>query len=125
MINHRTIAASAGIIAWLAAASVPAFADAVRERQGIVTRLGTNASAVTYWVSQPTGWHVVTTIDIGNRNDADTANHAVARFEASLLPGQSQVISVPAASGTSLPELRIRRVADRIEIEQNDVTASN
>lgn len=122
MNNLRTIIASTGLIAALTA---PAFAgDTVRERQGIVTRLGTHASAVTYWVSQPSGWHVVTTIDISNGNEPNDT-HAVARFSASLLPGQSQVISVPVATGEPLPELRIRRVADRIEIEQNDVTASN
>jgi len=117
----RTLAASTILIASLGTAFA---GDAVRERQGIVTHLGTNASAVTYWVSQPTGWHVVTTIGITNGVEPNDS-HAIARFEASLLPGQSQVISVPLASGDALPELRIRRVADRIEIEQNDVTASN
>jgi hypothetical protein len=29
----------------------------------IVNKLGANASAISYWVNEPSGWHVVTTVD--------------------------------------------------------------
>jgi hypothetical protein len=45
----------------------------VREHQAVVTGLGANASAITYWVNEPDGWHVVTTVDtvIGEHDDAE------------------------------------------------------
>src|SRR3981189_3922186 len=39
------------------------FNSAVRQRQAVTTELGPNASAITYWVSEPDGWHGVTTVD--------------------------------------------------------------
>jgi hypothetical protein len=44
--------------------------------------------------------------------------HAILRFSSSLLPGQSQLISVPAAVGEPQPLLRIRRLADGHEVVQ-------
>ena len=41
----------------------------VRERKAVITELGSNASATTYWFAQPDGWHVVTTIDIALEPD--------------------------------------------------------
>ena len=92
--------------------------NAVRQRQAVTTELGPNASAITYWVSEPDGWHVVTTVDtvIGQYGDAE--KHAVVRFSSVLLPGQSQLISVPFAIGERQPVLRIRRLGDRIEVAQ-------
>ncbi|HZT20309.1 MAG TPA: hypothetical protein VFA23_12965 [Dongiaceae bacterium] len=86
------------------------------EGQAMVTDLGTNASVVTYWVSQSDGWHVVTTVDIVFGPDSDAEKHAIVRFSAVLLPGQSQVISVPVAIGEQQKVLRIRRIGDRIEV---------
>ena len=82
----------------------------------MVTELAPNASATTYWVAEPDGWHVVTTVDIvlGRGDVAD--QHAVARFSAVLFPGQVQVISVPYALGEQQQVLRVRRIDDRIEI---------
>jgi hypothetical protein len=68
----------------------------VREGQAVVTELGPNASATTYWVAESDGWHVVTTVDIVLGSDV-AGQHAVARFSAVLFPGQMQVISVPYA----------------------------
>jgi len=100
-------------------------ARSVREGQGVVTHLGANASAVTYWSSGPDGWRVVTTVD--TTADAHTDRHAIVRFSASLLPGQSQLISVPAAAGEVAPQLRIRRLADRAAdgIEVTQVSAAS
>ncbi len=89
---------------------------AVRERQAVVTELGANASAITYWVSESDGWHVVTTVDTVIRQDGDAEKHAVVRFSSVLLPGQSQLISVPFAIGERQQVLRIRRLGDQIEV---------
>jgi hypothetical protein len=51
---------------------------------------------------------------IGQESDAET--HAVVRFSSMLLPGQSQLISVPLAIGERQQVLRIRRTGDQIEV---------
>jgi hypothetical protein len=90
--------------------------SAVRETQPVVTELGTSASALTYWVSAADGWHVVTTIDTVGGRDSKTETHAVVRFSSVLLPGQSQLISVPVAAGERQQVLRIRRLDHGIEV---------
>jgi hypothetical protein len=88
----------------------------VREGQPVVTELSPNASATTYWLAEPDGWHVVSTIDIVLEPNRAAEQHAVARFSAVLLPGQTEVISVPYAPGEQQQVLRIRRLDNRIEI---------
>ncbi len=88
----------------------------VRQRQAVTTELGPNASAITYWVSEPDGWHVVTTVDTVIEQNGDAEKHAVVRFSSVLLPGQSQLISVPFAIGERQQVLRIRRLGDQIEV---------
>ena len=90
--------------------------NAVRQRQAVTTQLGPNASAITYWVSEPDGWHVVTTVDAMIEQNGDAEKHAVVRFSSVLLPGQSQLISVPFAIGERQQVLRIRRLGDQIEV---------
>jgi len=90
--------------------------NAVREGQGVTTELGENASAITYWVNRSHGWHVVTTVDTVIGKDGDVEKHAVVRFSSVLLPGQSQLISVPFAIGERQQVLRIRRLGDQIEV---------
>ena len=90
--------------------------NGVRERQGVVTELGPNASATTYWVAESDGWHVVTTVDIVLRRGNVANEHAVARFSAVLFPGQMQVISVPYALGEQQQVLQVRRLDNQIEI---------
>jgi hypothetical protein len=90
--------------------------SAVRQHQAVTTELGPNASAVTYWVSEPDGWHVVTTVDTVIEQNGDAEKHAVVRFSSVLLPGQSQLISVPFAIGERQQVLRIRRLGDQIVV---------
>ena len=90
--------------------------NAVRQRQAVTTELGPNASAITYWVSEPDGWHVVTTVDTVIGQNGDAEKHAVVRFSSVLLPGQSQLISVPFAIGERQQVLRIRRLGDQVEV---------
>ena len=89
----------------------------VREVQGVTTELGANASAITYWVNEADGWHVVTTVDILIGQSDDSDNHAIVRFSSVLLPGQSQTISVPLPIGERQRILHIRRLRDELEIE--------
>jgi hypothetical protein len=63
----------------------------VREGQAVVTELCANASAVTHWVSESDGWHVVTTLDTVIGQDGDAEKHAVVRFSSVLQPGQSHL----------------------------------
>jgi hypothetical protein len=88
----------------------------VREGQGVTTDLGANASAITYWVSGSDGWHVVTTVDTVIEQNGDIEKHAVVRFSSVLLPGQSQLISVPLAIGERQQVLRIGRLGDQVEV---------
>ena len=89
---------------------------AVREGHGVTTELGANASAITYWVSGSGGWHVVTTVDTVIEQNGDAEKHAVVRLSSVLLPGQSQLVSVPLAIGERQQVLRIRRLGDQIEV---------
>jgi hypothetical protein len=107
----------AGLLAVvLATASADVKAAQVYEGQAVTTELSPNASAVTYWVGGSDGWHVVTTVDSVFSLDGDTEQHAVVRFSSILLPGQSQLISVPVAIGEQQQVLRIRRLGHQIEV---------
>ena len=88
---------------------------AVPQLAGITTDLGHNASALTYWVDEADGFHVVTTIDtvVGSEGVPEQDRHAVVRFSALILPSQSQVISVPGPVGSPPQALRIRRLANQ------------
>jgi hypothetical protein len=98
-------------------------ARSVREGEGVITRLSANVSAVTYWVTEPEGWRVVTTVDTAANAHSDGDAHAIVRFSSSLLPGQTQLITVPVTVGEVAPVLRIRRLADGIEV--TNVSASD
>jgi hypothetical protein len=81
----------------------------------VTTALGNNASAVTYWVDEADGIHVVTTINIagGSETAFDAQQPALVRFSALILPGQSQVIAIPGPAGSQRQALRIRRLSNR------------
>jgi hypothetical protein len=123
MTNYVKAAGLAGILVVVLATTAPALPatpldNALREGQAAETELDANTSAITYWVSESDGWHVVTTVDsvMGQRGEAE--KHAVVRFSSVLLSGQSQLISVPAAVGEQQQVLRIRRLGDQIEVAQ-------
>jgi hypothetical protein len=121
MTNFIKAAGLAGILVAVFATVTPALRadqlhNAVREGHGVTTELGANASAITYWVSESDGWHVVTTVDSVIEQNDETEKHAVVRFSSVLLPGQSQLISVPFALGERQQVLRIRRLGDQIEV---------
>jgi hypothetical protein len=121
MTNFAKTAGLAGVLVAVFATANPELRAAqpdraVREGQGVTTELGANAAAFTYWVSRSDGWHVVTTVDTVIEQNGEAEKHAVVRFASVLLPGQSQLISVPFAIGERQQVLRIRRQEDRIEI---------
>jgi hypothetical protein len=106
----------------------------VPQMAGIITDLGSRASAHTYWVDEADGIHVVTTVDsiVPGPAAGETEQHAIVRFSALILPGQSQLISLPGPVGKPQQALRIRRLGNRsgdyrIEVERvpaPDLTAS-
>jgi hypothetical protein len=127
MTNFIKAAGLAGILVAVLAAAPGLKADqsgnAVREGHAVSTELSGNASAVTYWVSKSDGWHVVTTIDSVTERNGDAEKHAIVRFASVLLPGQSQLVSVPSAIGERQQVLHIRRLGDRIEVTRVDDSA--
>jgi hypothetical protein len=127
MTNFIKAAGLAGILV-AALATIPGVkadqsGNALREGHAVTTELGRNASAVTYWVSKSDGWHVVTTVDTAIDQNGDANKHAIVRFSAVLLPGQSQLVSVPFAIGERAQVLRIHRLGDRIEVVRVDGSA--
>lgn len=112
----KVLASGFALAALLATGSAHAAGtrQALPQAASITTDLGNNATAETYWVDEADGIHVVTTI---GTVDGDTApapeQHSVARFSALILPGQSQLISVPGSIGTQAQALRIRRLSNR------------
>lgn len=98
---------------------------AVPQSTAITTDLGNNTSALTYWVDEADGIHIVTTIDTvaGGEATHKPEQHSVVRFSALILPGQSQMISVPGPVGSQPQALRIRRLSNqlgnfRIEVDR-------
>jgi hypothetical protein len=122
--NFSKAAGLAGILI-AALATVPELkadqpGSAVREGHAVTTELSGNAAAVTYWVSKSDGWHVVTTVDTVTAANGESGKHAIVRFTSVLLPGQSQLVSVPSAIGERQQVLRIRRLGDQIEVARFD-----
>src|SRR5215469_15152126 len=91
---------------------------AVPERQPVVTALSATTSAMTFWVIESDGWRVVTIVDMVILPNSDTEQHAVVRFSSVLLPGQSQLNSVPLALCERQQVLRISRIEDQIQVER-------
>jgi hypothetical protein len=122
--NFIKAAALAGILVAVFATVPKLRADqpdnAVREGHAVTTELGGNAAAVTYWVSKSDGWHVVTTVDTVTGGNGEAEKHGIVRFSSVLLPGQSQLVSVPFAIGERQQVLRIRRLGDQIEVARVD-----
>jgi hypothetical protein len=121
MMRLTKFAGLAGLFAVLSATAAARAGQpdaALPEIQPAIVELDGNASALTYWVSEPDGWHVVTTVDTVIGRGSATEQHAVVRFSAVLQPGQSQLISVPSFGGEQQQAVRIERIDDRIEVSK-------
>jgi hypothetical protein len=121
MTKFVKVAVAAGVLALALSINAPGVTameagNELRQGHAFTTELGAGASAVTYWTSESDGWRVVTTVDTVSGQEGDVEKHAVVRFSSLLLPGQSQLISVPLALGERQQALRIRRLGDRIEV---------
>jgi len=90
------------------------------------TYLGNGASALTYWIDDADGRQVVTTVDTPFVDENGDDRHAIVRFSAHLLPGQSETVSVPSFGAAQPQELQIRRSAQGqgVEITRTQTTAA-
>jgi len=121
----QSVLAAALLIGVTGATSANETHHLLPQQTGITTALGNNTSAVTYWVDEADGIHVVTTINAvgGSESAPGSQQHALMRFSTLILPGQSQVIAVPGPDGSQQQVLRIRRLRNdlgkfRIEVER-------
>jgi hypothetical protein len=96
----------------------PAVATELREGQSTVTQLSPDASAITYLVDRPDGFHVIVTVRTSHDASADALHQPPAiRFSSRILPGQTIDLSMPAAAGTADSVLEITRRAERVAVE--------
>ncbi len=88
--------------------------------QAVRIPLDSGASALVYWLRGRDGADVVTTIDTPVRDRDGSWDHALVRVEATLLPGESQRVAVPAPIEQQQlgrqEVLRIMRAGDHVEI---------
>jgi hypothetical protein len=99
-------------------AASPASATELREGQPAVTQLAANASAVTYFVDRPDGYHVIVTVRTDHNAGADALHQPPAiRFSSRILEGQTIDLSMPEAAGPADTVLEITRRAERIAVE--------
>ena len=101
----------------LALAGGQARAEKPAQGAAVVTPLGAGASALTYWVDEPEGFRVVTTVDTVQPGEAGQEDrHAVVRLSTILRLDQTQTISVPGPDGSPPHVMRLRRLADSVEV---------
>lgn len=92
------------------ALSATASAESVKALQARSIDLGT-LSGVTYYTAQPDGYRVVVTL--ARRESAPAV-----RFEATLAPGQSTVVSIPQELGAQAQAIKISRVGDEVVVRK-------
>jgi hypothetical protein len=113
MVSRLSLLALAGVLAL----SVEARAATPAQGSAVVTPLGAGASAVTYWVDEPEGFRVVTTVDTVHPAEIGREDrHAVVRLSTILRPGQTQTVSVPGPAGSPPYAMRIRWLAGGVEV---------
>jgi len=116
LLSHRFLAPALAGAALLGASA--ASAQELREGQAAVTQLSPNASAVTYFLDRPDGYHLFVTVRPQHDATADALHQPPAlRFTSRIVPGQTINLSVPDASGPSDTVMEITRRADRIAVQ--------
>ncbi|MGH7212330.1 MAG: hypothetical protein ACREF1_12825 [Acetobacteraceae bacterium] len=109
--THQTLlSASAAVVIAAGAAN----AGELHAIEGRSIALGP-VTGMVYFVHQGADDDVVATLRAGTGN-------AIVRFEASLSPGQSAIISVPRGPGEAAIAIRIRRQGERIFLTR-DITS--
>jgi len=101
-----------------------ASATELREGQATVTQLAPNASAVTYFVDRPDGFHVIVTVRTAHDDGADALHQpAAVRFSSRILPGQTIDLAVPQVAGAEDTVVEITRRAERVAVETRRTVA--
>ncbi|HEY4041790.1 MAG TPA: hypothetical protein VGM32_08080 [Rhodopila sp.] len=105
-------------------AATAASATELREGQAAVTQLAPNASAVTYFVDRPDGYHVIVTVKTQHDATADVLHQPpVVRFTSRIVPGQTIDLSLPQTAGSGDTVMEITRRAGRVAVETKDPLA--
>jgi len=91
-----------------------AHATEVPPMTGLEQTFRTGASALIYYTRETDGYHVVATV----QSDATEAV-TVFRFTTVLAPGQTAKVSVPHPLGEAADALMIRRIGDRLTVDQD------
>jgi hypothetical protein len=105
-------------IAVLCLIAPPAVAsESFNEREAIIKDLGDNTFVITYWITTPQGYEVVTTV----ANEDAEGDQTIFRFTGVLLDGQSLTISKPVAIGERQPTIVVARVGNRIAVDSRTI----
>ena len=91
----------------------------VAPMNGLQQNFRTGASALVYYTEETDGYHVVATVQ---SEDPEAAT--VFRFVTVLTPGQTAKLSVPHALGEAADAIVIRRIGDRLTVDQDLTVAS-
>jgi hypothetical protein len=100
---------------------IPASAKEIIEGQASLTQLGPNASAVTWFVDRPDGYHIFVAVET-NQGNHDLDRQSVVRFTSRIVPGQNLDISASELSGSPLLTLEITRRADVVSVDTKATT---
>jgi hypothetical protein len=103
------LAAAALVVAGVATAQAADIAPIT----GHWTKLGEHFSALTYYLDEPDGFHVVVTTQQGARDKA-----AVARFETVLAAGQSAAVSIPRPAGEAPVRIVLSNAGGHLHIAE-------
>ncbi len=77
------------------------------------TKLGEHFSALTYYLDEPDGFHVVVTTQQGTSDKT-----AVERFETVLATGQSAAVSIPHAAGEAPARIVFSNAGGHLQIAE-------
>ena len=107
-------------------AASPASATELRDGQAAVTPLSADASAETYLVDRPDGYHVIVTVRTHHDAGADALHQPPAiRFSSRILPGQTIDLSMADFAGPADAVLEITRRAERVAVETRHSVAAD
>lgn len=112
----RTIFAAA---AFAAAGIATAQAADIGPVIGHWTKLGADCSALTYYIDEPDGFHVVVTTQQGPTDRA-----AVERFETVLAAGQSAAVSIPRGAGEASARIMLSNAGNHLHIAKPNAAVS-
>jgi hypothetical protein len=105
-------------------AANPVSATELREGEPAVTQLSADASAVTYFVNRPDGYHVIVTVRTQHDEGADALHQPpVIRFSSRILAGQTIDLSTPDGPGSADTVLQITRRSGRVAVETKQAAA--